>query len=99
MTTPPVNLEFTEFWPKPVPTLQVQFTGFGDDGTGWDILSYLRDRGIDVFGHDNVIYRIEDGRAEVFAQLGWWLCIDPDKQHYFIRPSVHDAKYTDRRPS
>jgi hypothetical protein len=99
VTAPPIELDFTEFWPKPIPVRQVQFTGFGDDGNGWDILSYLHDRGIEAYGRGDAIYLTTDDRAEGAAYAGWWLVIGTEGEHYFIRPSVHEAKYTDRGPS
>lgn len=96
---PPIDLDWTEFWPKQIPIRQVQFTGFGDDGNGWDILSYLHDRGIEAYGRGNTIYLTTDDRGEGVAHVGWWLCVGTEGEHYFIRPVVHETKYQQRPAS
>ncbi len=89
------DLDWQEFQTRPVVNRQVQFTGFGDDGNGWEILNWLRDHGHEAYGRENpdTIFLTTDDRAEATAYVGWGLVIGTRSEAYFIRPDVHDEKY------
>jgi len=91
--TPPVELAWSWWLPKPVLIRQVQFTGFEDGGNGWDILSWLHDRGIEAYGDPDGIHLTTNEREEALAPVGHWFVIGTQGEVYPISDAVHNAKY------
>ena len=91
-----MTVQWQPWWPKAdVPTRQVQFTGFGDDGNGYAILDDLHDRGVTAVRDGDAIRLHAGDREDARAEPGHWFCEETDdpRQVYPIRPAVHDAKY------
>lgn len=95
-----MTVTWQAWWPKPdVPTMQVQFTGFGPGGNGYAMLDELHNRGV-IAMRDGDDIRLHAGeRDDTRAEPGYWFCeeVDSDRAVYPIRPAVHDAKYEQRQ--
>lgn len=97
-----MTVQWEPWWPKPdVPTLQVQFTGFGENGNGYALLSDLHERGVTAIRDGDDIRLVTGEREDGRAQPGYWFCQEPDspRRVYPIRPVVHETKYQQRPAS
>lgn len=86
------------WWPKVVATEHVLFTGFGEDGNGWDVLDWLHGLGVEAHGVGDAIRVTTEERADAWAQPGWWFVVGTRGEVYPVRPQVHDDKYQRDRP-
>jgi len=95
-----MSLDWEQWWPKPLPSRQARFTGFADDGNGYELLGWLHQRGIGAVrerGTDNILL---DTRKREDARLnpGDWLVDGAGGDVYPREDRVNAAKY-DRRPA
>jgi hypothetical protein len=93
-------LEWQTFEHLPTRNRQVQHTGFGVGGNGWQLLDWLHGRGYEqtVRDHDtDAILLVTNVRADAQLHVGFWLVEDDtpgtEPEVWPIPPAVHDAKY------
>lgn len=94
-----MTIEWEDWVPNPdVVTKHKQFTGFGPDGNGDDLLVAVDDLGADVAGKDGAIaFRNRDGDDVTWAKPGDWIIRGTRGEVYPVTDDVHKDKY--RRPS
>ena len=95
-----MSIQWEDWIPKQVVTSHAQFTGFGPDGNGDDLLIELADLGADVHGppDEMIEFRNRDGEDVTWAHPGDWVICGTQGEFYPVAPEVHADKY-DRRPS
>jgi hypothetical protein len=94
MTAP---LDWQVFEHLPTLNRQQQFTGWGAQGNGYTLLSWLHEHRIDAVRDGNDILLRTEKREDARFEVGDWL-VDDDSpgttpEAWPIPAAVHDAKY------
>jgi len=97
-----MSLDWEQWWPKDLPSRQVQFTGFGDDDNGYELLAWLHGRNVQAVRDGADILLDTRKREDARLAPGDWLVdgaggvLGPDV--YPREDPVNEARF-ERRPA
>jgi hypothetical protein len=75
------------------------YTGFGEDGNGWEIVNWVRDLGGEAWGREDGLYiKHADRPGEIWLALGDRVALRGNRDFYRLQPDVYAEEFDDLGP-